>query len=201
MITLDCEQGSEEWLAVRMGVPSASNFRKLLPSNMKLSTQAPGYRHTLLAELLGVRAELYQNDAMKRGTELEPEARETYEFVTGATVEQVGFCLRDDGRIGCSPDGLIGEDGGLEIKCPMAHTHVAYLLRGECPHDYYPQVQGAMYVCGPGRQWWDFMSYYPGLPPMIVRVERDDEYISALKDALYVFLLKLDNEYDQLKRG
>ena len=201
MITLDCEQGSEEWLAARMGVPSASNFRKILPSNMKLSTQAPGYRHTLLAELLGVRAELYQNDAMKRGTELEPEARETYEFVTGATVEQVGFCWRDDGRIGCSPDGLIGEDGGLEIKCPMAHTHVAYLLRGECPHDYYPQVQGAMYVCGSGRQWWDFMSYYPGLPPMIVRVERDDEYISALGDALDDFLFKLDNEYDQLKRG
>ena len=67
MITLDCEQGSEEWLAARMGVPSASNFKKILPSNMKLSTQAPGYRHTLLAELLGVRAELYQNDAMKRG--------------------------------------------------------------------------------------------------------------------------------------
>tara|TARA_R100001143_G_C3338545_1_gene123036 strand:- start:452 stop:1060 length:609 start_codon:yes stop_codon:yes gene_type:complete len=194
------EQGSEEWHAARMGVPTASQFAKILASTGKPSTRAESYRHTLLAERLGVRAESYESDAMKRGTELEPEARETYEFITGSAVEQVGFVLRGGDLVGCSPDGLIGDSGGLEIKCPMPATHISYLLRGKVPAKYIPQVQGCMYVCGPGRKWWDFMSYSPGLEPLIVRVERDEDYIAALDSALAGFLEQMESDYLKLTK-
>jgi len=198
MRIVDVEQGTEEWHAARMGVPTASQFAKILASTGKPSTQADGYRHTLLAERLGVRAESYESDAMRRGTELEPEARETYEFVTGSAVEQAGFVLRNDGKVGCSPDGLIGDSGGLEIKCPLPATHISYLLRGKVPAKYIPQLQGCMYVCGPERQWWDFMSYCPGLEPLIVRVKRDEDYIAALDSALSGFLDQMEADYLKL---
>lgn len=201
MRVLDCEQGSPEWHQARLGTPTASNFKLLYTSQGKPSTSATGYRHTLLAErLMGAPTESYENEWMRRGTELEPEARETYEFVRGVSVRQVGFVLRGDGRVGASPDGLIEDEdspGGLEIKCPKAATHIAYLLAGKCPSGYTAQVQGCMYITG--AEWWDFMSYYPGLDPLIVRVERDTEYIRGLEAVLADFLTQLEAEFNQLR--
>lgn len=180
MRVIDCEQGSEEWLNARLGVPSASMFAKIVTTKGAWSTQADGYINQLIAEdLTGEPTPFYQNEHMARGTELEPDARAAYEFVTDQTVTELGFCLHDTLRAGCSPDGLIGEDGGLEIKCPAAATHVSYLRDGKLPSKYYQQVMGCLWITG--REWWDFMSYHPDMKPLIVRVERDEEYIAALE--------------------
>jgi len=180
MRVLSCEQGSDEWLRARLGVPSASMFAKIVTTKGAWSTQADSYINQLIAEdLTGEPTPFYQNEHMARGTELEPEARSAYEFMHDVVVEQVGFCLHDTLRAGCSPDGLIGEKGGLEIKAPAAATHVSYLRDGKLPSKYYQQVMGCLWITG--REWWDFMSYHPDMKPLIVRVERDEEYIAALE--------------------
>lgn len=128
--------------------------------------------------------------AMQQGTLLESRALPWYEFATGQEVRRVGFCTTDDGRIGCSPDGLVGENGGIECKVPEAHTHVGYLIAGTVPKQYLAQIQGCMLVTG--RRHWTFLSYNPYLPPLIVRVERDEAAQSALRTALDKFLTEFD---------
>lgn len=176
-------QYSPEWWTVRRGVPTASEFGNILtPKTGKPSASA----HPYICQLIGDRLrddygqeDEYVSAAMKNGTLMEPEARDFYQFHTGRKVEQVGFCLTDDGRFGCSPDAM-----GLELKCPLAKTHVGYLLAGELPDEYRPQVHGSMIVTG--EDSWDFMSYCPGLPPFIITVERDN-YTAVLADALEAF--------------
>ena len=182
MRLIDCEQGTPEWLAARLGVPSASMFAKIVTTKGAWSTQADSYINQLVAEeLTGETTPVYQNEHMIRGTELEPDARSLYELMTDVSVEEVGFCLHDTLKAGCSPDGLVGEDseGGLEIKCPAPATHVEYLRGGVLPSKYKQQVMGCLWITG--RQWWDFMSYHPNMKPLIVRVERDEEFIAALE--------------------
>lgn len=180
MRLISCEQGTPEWLAARLGVPSASMFAKIVTTKGAWSTQADSYINQLVAEeLTGETTSIYQNEHMIRGTELEPDARSLYELMTDVSVEEVGFCLHDTLKAGCSPDGLVGEDGGLEIKCPAPATHVEYLRGGVLPSKYKQQVMGCLWITG--RQWWDFMSYHPNMKPLIVRVERDEEFISALE--------------------
>jgi len=129
----------------------------------------------------------YSSGWMDRGNELEPEARAAYEFQTNNTVTEVGFVFRDVlRRVGGSPDGMIEKDGGLEIKCPKLGNHVRNLRTKTMPRTYIPQVQGNMWLTD--RKWWDFMSYYPGLPSMIKRIERDNAYISLLEKAMTKFL-------------
>jgi hypothetical protein len=188
MRLVECEQGSEEWLKARLGVPSASNFSKLITMKGTLSTQAKAYVDALVAETItGESTYVKVTDAMQRGTELEPYARERYFYETGNSVEEVGFCLHDDYQAGASPDGLIGEDGGLEIKCPLGGTMVSYLRVGRLPSKYWQQVQGCLHITG--RKWWDFMAYHPDMKPLIVRVERDEAFIAAL-NALLIDVVK-----------
>ena len=188
MRLIECEQGSEEWLKARLGIPSASNFSKLITMKGTLSTQAKAYVDALVAETItGESTYVKVTDAMQRGTELEPYARERYFYETGNSVEEVGFCLHDDYQAGASPDGLIGEDGGLEIKCPLGGTMVSYLRVGRLPSKYWQQVQGCLHITG--RKWWDFMAYHPDMKPLIVRVERDEAFIAAL-DALLIDVVK-----------
>jgi putative phage-type endonuclease len=191
MIALDITQQSEEWYKQRAGRPSASNFDMLITTKGEPSKQAEKYMHTLAGErLLGTKAETYQNEAMKRGTELEGEARQLYEFITGNEIKQVGICFYDDRMLYCaSPDGLIEPDGCLEIKSPNMATHVGYLLKQELPTDYFQQVMGQL-LCT-GRQWVDFFSYYPGIAPFLIRVPRNDEFISKLKVRLESFCQEL----------
>ena len=154
MKVYNCQQGSPEWDKVRLGLVTASHFSDVL--NKKTSRRT--YMYRLLGERLsGVPYEAYSNKVMERGIEVEAEARTYYEALYGP-VEQVGFVQRNE-DVGCSPDGLIGNDGGLEIKCPFPATHARYIIENQLPSNYKPQVQGSMWVTG--RQWWDFVSFDP----------------------------------------
>jgi hypothetical protein len=188
-------QGSGEWLRARAGVITASELDNFITPTGKPATQRRGYLCRLAGEhLLGTCEELYESLAMKRGSELEDEARAAYALMTGETVTEAGLCIIDqgalDGRVAASPDGLCGEDGGLELKCPAVATHVGYIMDGTCPAKYHHQVQGCLFVTG--RAWWDFMSYYPGLPPFIVRCWPDPTYQAALAALLPGAVEELD---------
>jgi len=185
----DIEQGTDEWRALRLGIATASRFDSIItPAKGELSKQADGYARELLAEWLsGQAAETYQSAWMARGNDMEPEARDYYAFERETVVERVGFVYADDSRMyGCSPDGLIGDDGLLEMKNPKPSTHIGYLLNGGLPLDYRPQVQGSLLVTG--RAWCDFLSYCPGLPPLLLRVTRDEDYIGKMRAALAAFV-------------
>ena len=183
MRIIECEQGTPEWLQARLGIPSASSYAKLVTTTGKSSAQAEAYINQLVAErITGEPTIFHVTEPMTRGIELEPEARFRYEMETGNLVIQVGFLMHDTLQAGASPDGLVGENGGLEIKCPSAHTHVEYLRDGDLPIKYFQQVQGCLWISG--RDWWDFMSYHPKMEPLIVRVFRDEEFIKALECAV-----------------
>jgi hypothetical protein len=183
MRIIECEQGSPEWLQARLGVPSASSYSKLITTTGKASAQAEAYINQLVAERITGESSFFQvTYPMQRGMDLEPEARVRYEMETGNLVEQVGFLMHDTLEAGASPDGLVGESGGLEIKCPMPSTHVEYLRDGRLPSKYIQQVQGCLWISG--RDWWDFMSYHPKMTPLIIRVYRDEVFIKALELAV-----------------
>ena len=189
MKIIDCEQNSKEWHTARCGIPTASNFDKIITTKGEPSKQRIKYLYQLAGEAItGIAEETYQNGAMQRGIEMEDEARQLYTLITGNEVKQVGFCLTDEGY-GASPDGIIGDDECLEIKCPTVAVHVGYLLGNALPTDYFQQVQGQLLVTN--RKWANFMSYYPGLKPLIIRVERDDKFLKILKVELELFVREL----------
>jgi hypothetical protein len=178
LIILNHEQGTEDWFNARLGVPSASNYAKLITATGNPSTSADGYINQLIAErMTGERAEIYTNAHMERGTALEPEARAYYEFMRDMEAQEVGFCLHDEVKTGCSPDALVG-DGGLEIKCPSSAVHVSYLRENRLPPAYKQQVMGCMWITG--AEWWDFLSYHPAMPSLLIQVKREQKYIDAL---------------------
>tara|TARA_R110000751_G_scaffold297102_2_gene406552 strand:+ start:2318 stop:2917 length:600 start_codon:yes stop_codon:yes gene_type:complete len=199
MIILDHEQGTEEWLAARLGKPSASGFSKLITVTGKPSTSAVGYINQLIAErFIGQSEPFYVNDHMARGTELEPEAREAYEFITEKTVTEYGFILDDSKEFGCSPDGLVETDGGLEIKCPAATTMVKYLRDPQAlVKAYYQQIQGCLWITD--SQWWDAFAYHPEMPHVLVRVERDEEFINKLAAEVKAAVIDIKNQVEKLK--
>jgi putative phage-type endonuclease len=194
-----CEQGSAEWFESRCGVITASQFSKVFTGAGKASTQADGLINTLVAEAItGKPTETFKSDAMQRGNDLEPEARDMFELETGLIVEQVGLIKMDDYEIGCSPDGLIvGEDAGVEIKCPNASTMVAYKRAGKLPSTYVQQVQGSMLVTG--RSSWWFYAYHPDMQPFILKVERDDKLLAAAKELLIETANKINELTETLK--
>ncbi len=198
MKIIQCEQGTSEWFQARCGIPSASNFDKIVTSKGDPSKQAEKYMFKLAGErITGTQEEMFQNTAMARGCELEAEARSFYELTNDVKVEQVGFCMTDDSKIGCSPDGLVGDDGLIEIKCPSMAVHVGYLLDGVVPTDYFQQTQGQLFVTG--RKWLDFISYYPAMRPLLVRVERDEGFIKKLETELKVFCERLEEIVNKIK--
>jgi hypothetical protein len=190
MKIIECVQGDERWHRARLGIPTASCFDKILTPGGKLSSSADHYMHELIAErILGVPVNDEATKWMERGKEMEPQAVAWYELERDVDTQRVGFCTTDDGRIGASPDRLVGTNGGLEVKTPTAAIHVGYLL-DDIPNKYKPQVQGCMYVTG--RDWWSILSYNPELPPALVTVERDDQFIALLEVALDEFCERLD---------
>ena len=187
MIVLDeFKQGSPEWFQQRCGIPTASHFKELVtPKTRKPSAQAFGYLCRLVFERLV--GEPYESESssvwMDRGGEMEAEARRWYEWDRDCEVRQVGVVLRDDRSAGCSPDGLVGDDGLIEIKVPGGKVHVGYLLQADrLLADYVCQIQGELWICE--RQWCDLFSYHPSLPPVVLRVERDEELIEAIDTAV-----------------
>ena len=177
------EQGTPEWLQERLGLITASQVKSLISGTGKPSTSAKGYIDTIIAELLmGEPEETYQSAAMLRGIELEPEARRWVELQRDYDVSESGLLIRDDLGVACSPDGLIdgyqATSGGLEIKCLIAKNHVAALRSGKMLTEYIPQVQCSMWVTD--RAWWDFCCYHPTMPKLLIRVQRDQEYIDKM---------------------
>lgn len=172
---IDCEQGSDEWRRARLGIPTASEFKSVLAKGEGKT------RRTYLMKLLGERftgepSENYQNAHMERGHVMEAEARSLYAFMQDAEVTPVGF-IRNGGK-GCSPDGLIGTNGLAEVKTKLAHLQLEAWFAGELPSEHRAQVQGALWVAE--REWCDFISYWPKLPLVVVRVYRDEAYIKTL---------------------
>jgi len=198
MITIDCQQGSAEWLAVRAGIPSASNFDKLITTKGEPSKQAQKYLYSLAAEKVsGIKEESFQSQAMLKGIENEGEAVAYYELTQGVEVQEVGFVLHESRRFGCSPDRLVGAEGLLEVKCPLPSSHVSYLLENNLYQDYLQQVQGQLLVTG--RKWCDLISYSRGLRPLIVRVERDEKFLKALESYLETFCNDLEKIVEKIK--
>jgi hypothetical protein len=197
MIVHAVEQGSHEWLDLRHGRPTASAFHRILtPKSRKLSDQAVGYVEELLAERwLGHALDWGGTNWTERGVLLEREAVPYYEILMDAEVERVGFVTLDDGTAGCSPDGLVGANGGLEIKCPSAAVHMKYLLGRENPA-HRTQVMGGLWICE--REWWDVVSYNPAFPPVRIRVWRDEAYIKDLAAAVAAFTERLAEAADAL---
>lgn len=174
-----CEQNSPEWYQVRLGLPTASMFDAVLAKgkNGAESLTRARYLRTLAAEIItGEPGEQFTTPAMERGKAMEGEARSLYAFASDTRPEIVGFIK--NGPKGCSPDGLIGADGMLEIKTRRGDLMIETLLKNEMPPEHLPQVQGAMWVGE--RYWCDFVAYWPGLPLFTRRVYRDDAYIANL---------------------
>jgi len=206
MIIHDCEQRSLAWHKLRLGIPTASGFDKLIaPKTLKPSASADKYMLQLLAEwLIGEPCDNGNSAFMDRGTNYEDEAISYYEtFINDVNVRRVGFCMRDDKKVGCSPDGLINGDGMIEIKTPSAAVHVGYLLASlgypeTAVADVYKcQVQGGLLICE--RQWCDVFSYNPAMIPVVTRIERDDAFIAAFVPLLEGFIDKLESAKELIK--
>lgn len=180
----DCEQGSTEWLGLRLGIPTASEFHKIITKTGKLSETSRKYAYRLVAEKLLNRSleSLDHIEAIQYGKRSEPEAVKWYEAIYEVPTKAVGFITTDDGRYGASPDRLIiGKNAGLEIKCPYPNTMVEYMVDG-LGVDYWPQVQGQIFI---GE--FDYVERYAWsaeMPHVLVRTDRDDAYIAKLKEAI-----------------
>lgn len=191
MIHHDIEQGGDEWRALRLGLPTASRFSDILsPVRLKPSKSQGAYIAELIAEwALGEAVDGDSSQFMKRGNEQEPQARAWYEFEHDVDVKPGGFVTLDSGLAGCSPDGLIGENGGLELKVPGAKKHVEYLL-GDPATQYRLQIQGSLWIAE--REFWDFLSFNPAMPNVEVRHERDEEVIQVLSLVVAQFCDQLE---------
>lgn len=198
-------QGSEEWFSARCGKVTASRIADVM-ATIKSGEAASrrNYRMQLVVErLTGQPAESYTNGAMQRGIELEPEARRAYEFMADVSVAKVGFINHPTIPMsGASPDGLVGEDGLVEIKCPNTATHIDYMMAGAPPTNYLLQMQWQMECTG--RKWCDFVSYDPRLPIdlqlFIVRVDRDVSLIEKIKAEVVKFLDEVSATVDTLNK-
>ena len=198
-----CEQGSEEWLQMRLGKVTASRVSDVITNGRggAISKTVQSYMAELIAEILtGKSKPFFENDAMRWGTETEPQARSMYEINNDfVDVKEVAFVEHND-FIGISPDGLIGEDGLLEIKCPATTTQIKRALSSDYSSDYKAQIQMQLWVTE--RQWCDFVSFDPRLDCeasyLQQRVERDEEYIEEMKEKVYKFIEEMNKSIIKL---
>lgn len=188
----DMPQGDPAWFEARKGLPTASMFSTVMASGKGggRSLTRDKYLRQLAGEIITKEpmGEGFLSQDMVRGKEVEPEARDYYAFTRRCAPQIVGFIK--NGRKGASPDALIDDDGGLEIKCTAPHVQIERLLTNEVPSEYVAQIQGSLWVTG--RAWWDFLSYSPKLPPLILRVKPDLEYHAWLSAGVDAFLRELD---------
>ena len=201
----DIEQGTEEWFAIRCGKVTASRIADIIATTKSgYSASRANYEAQLICEILtGKPAESFTNAAMQWGTETEPLARAQYELKTGNMVNQIGFVVHPMiEQAGASPDGLIGEDGCIEIKCPNTSTHLDTLLSQKVPSKYITQMTWQM-VCA-GRKWCDFVSYDPRLPEnlqlFIERIELDEDYAKKLQNEVVMFLVEVNEKVEKLRK-
>ena len=199
MRIIDCEQRSEEWERWR-NRPTASEFGSFItPARGDYSKQATAYAAKIVAKQLGVYTEPPPTFWMEWGVEQEPNAKAAYTAMTGRDVQDVGFIIPDNtDAYGGSPDGLVGDDGLIEIKCPAPETHISYHAAGELPVQYRPQVQGLLFISG--RLWCDFLAFHPELTPFLIRVEPDLKYQEKMANCLLLLLKEIERIRASVKR-
>lgn len=197
------DQGTEEWFTIRIGKVTASRVADVIAKTKTgYSASRDNYMAQLVCErLTGQKGESFTNAAMQHGTDTEPLARAAYEALKDVLVDEVGFVPHPSiDMAGASPDGLVGADGLLEIKCPNTATHIETLMSKTVPGKYNTQMQFQM-ACT-GRQWCDFVSFDNRLPEQfqlfVKRVPRDDEFIKQMEDEVVKFLNELDIKIAQL---
>jgi exodeoxyribonuclease (lambda-induced) len=196
------EQGTEAWHLDRLSVPTASMFKSIITATGKPSTSAKGYMNALLADWeAGKPVDAFEpTQAMQTGTEREAEARDLYQFITDKEVTKTGFWFKDKRKLtGCSPDGLLNDNGLIEIKCPKASTLIGYRLDNKCPSIYVPQVQGQMWVMD--SEYCDFFVYHPEINHFSIRVERDEKYITTLSGLVNKFIDVMLEKRELLKQS
>lgn len=197
----DYPQGKPAWLNLRVGKVTASEAEALLTPSFepRKGQGVETYLCTKVAEKFrGQAFVIYTGEFCEEGHIRETEARARYEFANNCDTERVGFVDADDGRSGCSPDGLLGEDGGIEIKCPQATNHTRYLLAGKLPTDYIVQVHFSLYATG--RKYWMFHSYRRNFPSFTIRVERDEAIMQKIKTALEAFYVQFDAAMEKMNQ-
>lgn len=195
MIIVSCEQGSPEWDEIKRGVPSSSNFKSVITTKGDPSKSVIKYYNRLVDEIIsGESTKGYKTALMQKGNDREPEICEAYELIKSVSVKrtpEIGFCFYDEKReFGSSPDGLVGEDGGFEAKNAEPHIQIERLENGWIGTEYYQQVMGNLLVTK--RKWWDLMSYCRNLPPLIIRFDRNEEYIKKLHTEVIMLVNKLN---------
>lgn len=205
MRIVDFPQGTDEWRAARAGKVTASRMCDVL-AKIKTGEAAArrDYRAQLVAEILTGQPQDdgYINKEMQWGIDHEPLARAAYELANDCYVDKVGFVLHPTlHRAGCSPDGLVGTDGMVEIKCPKTATHLQYLMDGCAPREHLPQMHWGLACCE--RKWVDFISFDPRLPERLrlfkVRVMRDDELIKEYEREVWRLLAEVDKQIATIK--
>jgi len=190
IICSEISQGSEAWFQAKLGVPSASNFSRILTSRGAISKSRAGYIDELIAEKITGQPTYHRiTDEMAEGTRRESESRQFFELIHGVEIKQVGMIYPDEEkRFLASPDGL-GEGYGLELKNPLPKTLVGYKRKGVLPNEYVLQVQGSLLVSG--FDYWWFMAYYSPELFFEIKVVRDELLIGKLRKALDEFCLEL----------
>lgn len=195
-------QRSEQWFNARRGIPTCSRFDKIVtPSKGEPSKSQNGLINELIAESIcppdqGLIKPAYTSPEMEHGMIMEAEARCRYEFDHAGKlpIKETGFILHDSGKFGGSPDCLVGDEGGAELKCPQPATHIGYIRESVLPPIYRAQVHGYLVVTG--RKWWGFFSYARNFPPFHVRVERD-QFTEILERELMSFVVRYNAEREK----
>lgn len=193
-----CQQGSPQWLAARLGIPTASEFASIMAKGRggSESRTRQTYLYKLAGEIItGHPMESFSNAHLERGKLMEEEARSYYEFMTDTACEPVGFIR--NGRKGASPDALIGANGLVEIKTKLPHLLIEALLRDEFPPEHKAQCQGQLWVAE--REWIDIAVYWPGMPLFVTRATRDEAFIRELAQAVETFNDELDRVVERVQ--
>ncbi|WP_455476304.1 lambda exonuclease family protein [Bartonella sp. B17] len=201
-IIIDCIQGTDEWIKVRNGLITASLFEMVM-ARKKQGQKTQKYQ-SIMMKLVGERitgktVEEGTTLAMRRGTELEPVARQLYGTLTHTQPETVGFVLADDRKKGFSPDAFIGTDGLLEIKTKKPEVLIPHFYQKGFPQEHKAQCQGGLWIAQ--REWLDLMLYWPDMPPLIKRTYRDEVYIRKLENEINHFNEALENMVHQIKHA
>jgi len=186
-------QGSDEWFEARCGLATASRLNDVMAGGEGKTRRS--YIYTLIGErMTGEPAVGHQNQHTERGHEQEPIARGLYEAQSGVSVEQCGIMLNHG--IGYSPDGMVGDEGLLEIKTKLPHLQAEVLDKGKVPPEHMKQIQGGLWVSE--RNWLDFVSYCPQMPLFVARVYRDDHIISEIESEVERFYKDLSETMDRI---
>lgn len=183
---IDCAQGSPEWFAARLGIPTASKFATVMASGKgggESLTRAKYMRELVGERITGAAQEGFKNAHMERGNAMEAEARDLYAFVHDEPLTQVGFIRNGDK--GCSPDSLAGKRGLVEVKTELPDLLIETLTADRVPPRHIPQCQGNLWVAE--REWLDLIVYWPKMPLFVKRIYRDEAYIAAMSKAVSIF--------------